>query len=113
MNPQPPQLLLEHHLKTLRLPVFVREYPKMATQCASDRVDYTGFLLQLSEAELLERERKAMERRIKAARFPTPKSMEEFDFLAVPALNKQQVLELTRCEWIDRPAMSLSNGPRT
>ncbi len=97
-----PQLLLEHHLKALKLPVFLNEYPKVAAQCATDKADYAAFLLRLSEAELLERERKGTERRIKAAKFPTAKSLDDFDFLATPTVNKKQVLELARCEWIDQ-----------
>ncbi len=50
---QPPQLLLCHHLKALRLPTFLREYPKVADQCAQDKADYAGFLLRLAELELL------------------------------------------------------------
>ena len=102
MKTSAPTLLLEHHLKALRLPVFVREHSKVAAQCATDKAHYAGFLLRLSEAELLERERKAAERRIKAARFPAVKSLDDFDFLAVPALNRQHLVELSRCEWIDR-----------
>jgi len=96
-----PQLLLHHHLKALKLPVFGREYAKMASQCAADKADYPTYLLRLAEQELIERERKGIERRIKAARFPLVKSLDEFDFTAVPALNKKQILELARCEWID------------
>jgi DNA replication protein DnaC len=109
---QPPELLLRHHLKALRLPTVLREYPKVADQCAHDKADYAQFLLRLSELELLERERKGTERRIKAARFPTVKSFEEFDFLATPSLNKKQILELARCEWIDRKeALILMGNP--
>lgn len=96
-----PQVLLEHHLKALRLPVFLNEYPKTAAQCATDQADYAQFLLRLSEAELLERERKGAERRIKAAKFPTIKSLDDYNFLAAPSVNKKQILELDRCEWID------------
>jgi len=97
-----PQVLLDHHLRALKLPTFLNEYPKVAAQCAADKADYAAFLLRLSEAELLERERKGAERRIKAARFPTAKSLDDFDFLATPGLNKKQILELARCEWIDQ-----------
>jgi DNA replication protein DnaC len=97
-----PQVLLEHHLKALKLPVFLNEYGKIAAQCADDRADYSQFLLRLSEAELLERERKGAERRTKAAKFPTAKSLDDFDFLAAPSVNKKEILELVRCEWIDR-----------
>ena len=62
-----PQLLLSHHLKTLRLPTFLREYDKVAKQCASEGADHTAYLLRLAELELIDRERRMVERRIKAA----------------------------------------------
>jgi DNA replication protein DnaC len=97
-----PQILLDHHLKALRLPVFAREREKVAAQCAAEKAEYAEFLLRLAEQELLERERKGTERRIKTARFPAPKSLDDFDFLAAPSINKKQMIELTRCEWIDK-----------
>ena len=92
-----PQVLLEHHLKPLRLPTFLREYDKVAQQCAAESVDYPRYLLRLSEHELLDRERRATERRIRQASFPVVKSLETFEFLAIPSLNKALVLELARC----------------
>jgi len=97
-----PQLLLAHHLKALRLPTFLREYDKLAQQCAAEGVDYPRYLLRLTERELIERERRMVERRIKEARFPTVKSLDSFDFTAIPSLNKTLVLELARCEYIAR-----------
>lgn len=41
-------LLLEHHLKELRLPSFLREYGKMAAQCAAENVDHPEYLLRLA-----------------------------------------------------------------
>ena len=43
-----------------------------------------------------------VERRIKAARFPVVKSLDSFDFKVIPSLNKALVLELARCEYIER-----------
>jgi DNA replication protein DnaC len=63
-------------------------------------VDHPRYLLRLFELEVLDRERKAMERRIRQARFPVLKSLDSFDFLALPSLNKALVLELARCEYI-------------
>ena len=83
-----PQLLLGHHLKVLKLPTFLREYDKLARQCASEGVEHTGYLLRLAELELIERERRMVDRRIKEARFPAVKSLDSFDFLALPSLNK-------------------------
>jgi DNA replication protein DnaC len=105
-----PQVLLEHHLKTLRLPTMLREYDKVAQQCASEAVDYPRFLLRLVELELLDRDRRAVERRIKAARFEVVKALDSFDFLAIPTLNKQLVLDLARCDYIDRRENVLALG---
>ncbi|HEX3418998.1 MAG TPA: ATP-binding protein [Stellaceae bacterium] len=97
-----PQLLLAHHLKALKLPTFLREYDKLAQQCAAEGVDHPRYLLRLAELELIERERRMVERRIKEARFPTVKSLDSFDFTAIPSLNKTLVLELARCEYMAR-----------
>ena len=105
-----PQVLLEHYLKLLRLPTFGREYDKVARQCAQEDVDHPRYLLRLCELELLDRERRATERRIRAARFSVLKSLDSFDFLAIPSLNKTLVLELARCEYIGRKENVLALG---
>ena len=97
-----PQLLLGHHLKALKLPTFLREYDKLARQCATEGVEHTGYLLRLAELELIERERRMVERRIKEARFPAVKSLDSFNFTALPSLNKTLVLELARSEYVLR-----------
>jgi DNA replication protein DnaC len=97
-----PQVLLAHHLKALKLPTFLREYDKLARQCAAEGIDHVGYLLRLVELELLERERRMIERRIREAKFPTVKSLDSFDFLALPSLNKALVLELARSEYVRR-----------
>ena len=96
------QVLLAHHLKALRLPTFLREYDKVARQCAAEGVDYPRFLLRLAEQELIDRDRRMVERRIKAARFSTVKSLDSFDSAAIPSLNKALVMELARCAYIER-----------
>jgi DNA replication protein DnaC len=95
-------VLLHHHLKALRLPTITAECEKLARQAAADNADHLTYLLQLCELELLERERKAAERRLKAAHFPTHKTLESFDFSARPSVNKMLLCELARCEYIDR-----------
>ena len=97
-----PQVLLAHHLKALKLPSFLRDYDKLARQCAAEAVDHAGYLLRLAELELIERERRMVERRIREARFPAVKSLDSFDFLALPSLNKALVLELARSEYVAR-----------
>ena len=84
-----PQLLLGHHLKALKLPTVLREYEKLARQGAAEGLDHVRFLLRLVELELIDRERRMVERRIKEARFPAVKSLDSFDFTAIPSLNKK------------------------
>ena len=81
-------LLLEHHLKELKLPTFLREYRKLAAQCAQEGTDQSDYLLRLAELELIDRHQRMFQRRFRAARFPAVKSLDTFDFLAIPSLNK-------------------------
>jgi DNA replication protein DnaC len=97
-----PQVLLAHHLKQLRLPTVLREYDKVARECAREGVDHPRYLLRLLELELIDRERRLVERRIRQARFPATKSLDSFVFTAIPSLNRMLVLELARCEYILR-----------
>src|SRR3954454_11770584 len=60
------------------------------------------YLLRLCELERIDRERRTIERRIRAAWFPQTKSLDTFDFNAQPSLNKALVLELARYEWIEK-----------
>ena len=53
-----PKLLLAHHLKTLKLPTVLREYDKVAQQCAAEGLDHVQFLARLVELELIDRERR-------------------------------------------------------
>jgi DNA replication protein DnaC len=98
----PPDVLLAHHLKQLRLPTILREYDKVAVLCAAEKIDHPRYLLRLVELELIDRERRLVERRIREARFPAVKSLETFDFTAIPSVNKMLMLELARCEFIIR-----------
>src|SRR6056297_3163029 len=106
-----PKILLAHHLKTLKLPTFLREHEKVARQCAAEGLDHVQFLSRLVELELIDRERRMVERRIKAAKFPATKSLDSFDFKAIPKLNRMQGLELARCEWIERRENVIALGP--
>lgn len=107
-------VLLKHHLKALKLPTLHSECEKVAARCSRENVDHLGFLLQLCELELLERERRAAERRLKAAQFPNHKTMANFDFAAQPSVNKPLITELMRSGYIDsRENVLLVGNPGT
>jgi DNA replication protein DnaC len=97
-----PTVLLEHYLKKLKLPTMLREYAPLATVCRDDRADYPTYLLRLAERELLDRENRAAERRVKEARFPVTKTLDTFDFKAQPSINEPLVRELMGGEFIDK-----------
>lgn len=102
MDSTKPEVLLKHYLKQLRLPTIAREYGGIAEVCAREKVDYRGFLLRLVERELIDRERRAGERRIKTAKFPLLKTLDQFDFAAQPSLNESLIRELQRGEFIEK-----------
>lgn len=108
---KPPKVLLDHYLKVLRLPTFKSEYEKEALLSAQKGDDHVHYLLRLTELELIDRERRLVERRIRAARFPAVKSLDAFDFKAIPSLNKVLVQELARCEYIERRENVIALGP--
>lgn len=114
MSKDPSVLLLEHHLKALKLPTFLRDYATVGTVCSQERAAYPTYLLRLAERELLDRERRATERRIKEAAFPVLKTIETFDFAAQPSLNEPLVRELLRGEYIgQRENLLLVGNPGT
>jgi DNA replication protein DnaC len=113
-EPQTPQVLLEHYLKRLKMPSMLKEYKSTAQVCSQERSDYTVFLLRLAERELQDREQRAAERRVKAARFPVLKTLDTFDFRARPSLNEALVRELIRGEYIqEKENVLLVGNPGT
>ncbi len=99
---QKPTVLLEYYLKELKLPSFLREYPKIAEISQKDRADYQTFLLRLAEREIQDREVRARERRIKAAKFPIVKTLDTFDFTAQASINQPLIRELMSGTYIDQ-----------
>ena len=93
-------LLLESHLKSLRLATFRQQYRQVAEDAARNNLTYERYLLALAEQEVAQRLLNTQRQRIKAARFPVLKELADFDFSAIPQLNKQRVLDLARGEYI-------------
>lgn len=106
-----PQVLLGNLLNAPKLPAFAREYEKVAMESARDSADYPRYLLRLGELERIDRERRNVERGIRLERFTQIKSLDTFDFAARPSLNKPLVLELARCEWIEKRQIDIALGP--
>lgn len=104
-------LLLESHLKSLRLPTFLRHYRQFAEDAARTNQSYDRFLLALTEQEVNQRELNRQSQCIRTARFPVLKELADFDFAAVPSLNKQYILDLARGEYLQKvePVILIGN----
>jgi DNA replication protein DnaC len=114
MEPERPTVLLDHYLKLLKLPTIKREYKSVAAACAKDGHDTIEFLARLCERECLEREQRAAERRIRAAGFPIIKTLDTFDFVAQPSINRSLITQLIRGEYLDlRENILLMGNPGT
>ena len=101
MSVESNRVLLEHHFKKLRLPTMGREWEAVAASCAREGRDYGDFLLGLTERELIEREQRAAERRIKGAKFPVLKTIDSFDFAAQPTINEPLMRQLLSGEYLE------------
>ncbi|MFC1499367.1 IS21-like element helper ATPase IstB, partial [Verrucomicrobiota bacterium] len=95
-------VLLEHYLKLLKLPTILREYKKLSEAARKDQACYETFLLRLMEREIHDREIRAKERRIKAAKFPVIKTVDSFTFEEQPSINQVLVRELMTGDYIDQ-----------
>ena len=95
-------LLLETYLKQLRLPAICRQYQEVARQATQGNLPYEAFLLALVELETQQREENAHRKRLRLARFPVIKTLDQFDFTCIPSINKAKVLALAQGEYLDR-----------
>jgi DNA replication protein DnaC len=103
-------MLLESYLKRLRLPTIARTYDKVGDEAARANLPYERYLLALVEQEVAQREQNVFAMRMKRAGFPVPKSFENFDFSASPGIDKQRMLELAECHWIEKAEVVIMVG---
>jgi len=95
-------MLIQHHLKRLRLPTIGRIYKKLAQEAARDNRPYDDFLLGLVEAETSQREENTRKRLIAQAHFPYIRTLDQFDFATIPSVNKAGVLELAKGDYLGK-----------
>ena len=95
-------LLLLSYLKRLRLPVMAQNYARLSEEAAANNQTYPDYLLALIEGEVLQREENTQKLRLSKARFPLMKTLDSFEFSAIPSLNKTLVLELSRGSYLEK-----------
>ncbi len=88
--------------QTLHLPTVAGQCARLATQAERERQPYLGYLEALLAAELEDRERRAIERRLKEAHLPRVKTLDEFDFSQAPLVSPTRLAELADGGYIAR-----------
>lgn len=96
------KLLLEGYLKKLYLSTFLQHHEAYAAEAAQSQQSYARFLLALAEQEVLEREARRRQRRLKEAKIPLVKDLTSFDFDLIPQLNRQKIRQLLSGEYIEK-----------
>ena len=106
--------LLASYLKQLKLPTIGRSYAQLAREARQGGKSHEEFLLALLEGEIAQREVSRQKLRLAQARFPVLKTLDTFQFSAVPSLNKAEVLELARGAYIaDKENVIMVGGAGT
>lgn len=96
-------LFLEH-LDYLQLAHIKSQHSPLAQEAARQKWDHQEYLRRLIEGEFLERRQKSIQRRIKAARFPVLKTLDDFDWNWPRKINRMQIQNLFRLEFIEQKA---------
>jgi len=99
-------------LSELRLPAVKQVWPDLAAQADKEGWPAARFLAAVAEHEMAERSRRRIERHLAEARLPPGKTLDTFDFEAVPVVSKAQVMALAAGDaWLDRGANLILFGP--
>ena len=105
------KVVLESYLKKLYLSAFLRHHEAYAVEAAQGNQSYARYLLALAEQEVLERETRRRQRRLKEAKIPIVKDLTNFDFTQIPDLNQQKIRQLVTGSYIDHaePVILIGN----
>jgi DNA replication protein DnaC len=98
-------------LKALKLPTIGREYPALARQAREEGWAYEDFLRDLLEAEVRERQDRAAKRRLREARFPDLKTLDQLDWQALQGVSRPKIRELSTCEYLEKGEDIVIAGP--
>jgi DNA replication protein DnaC len=95
---------LRDGLEKLGLSQIQAHFQPLAQQAAQERWSYTTFLARVVEAEVLDQDQKALEHRLKAARFPRIYCFSDYDFPKQPGVDEKAVKELASLAFLDEHA---------
>src|SRR5215472_11345496 len=91
---------IRQQCRVLHLPAVAAQCAQLAEEAVRERRTHLGYLEALLQAELEEREQRLIERRLREARLPRMKTLEDFDFVRNPRVSAQQIHELAKGDYI-------------
>lgn len=113
MNPTPAAIdeLIDLRCKELKLPGVRAAHRELAREASDKGIAPAQFLLSCLDHELDARRRRRLAARLRAAKFPQPKTVSEFDFGAIPQLPKAKVLQLAEGSFVAAKENVICLGP--
>ncbi len=105
------QAAISEHCRELKMPRISRDYATVVGQATDTGWDYEDFLLHMFELEVHGRRDATSNRRIREARFPEVKTLEQIDWTAMKGVSRTAVMQLTSCEYLDRGDDIVIAGP--
>ena len=94
------EFLLDRHLKYLKLPFMREQHHPLAEQAAKDGWSHEDYLEKLADGEAALRKDRSIQRRIRMARFPVIKTLDQFNWTWPKKINRLQVQQLFRLQFI-------------
>ena len=105
------QSRLETQLKALSLRKVLVHYESEAQRAAGEKLSYEEYLARLIEMEAMDKLERSVHAKLLKARFPTLKTLEEFDFSFQPGLNEKEIIALSSLAFVEKKENVLLLGP--
>jgi DNA replication protein DnaC len=93
---------IRQYCKQLRMPTVAAQFAKMAEEAAKESLGHLSYLDALLAQEVDERERHVVDRRIREAKLPRVKTLEDFDFSQSPSIPAARVRQLAEGGYLQR-----------
>lgn len=105
------EAVISEHLKVLKMPGMSRDYQSLARQARDGGWPYEDFLKELLEREVISRQEHTAAQRLKQARFPEIKTLDQIDWNVLAGVSRPKILELASCEYLTRAEDVVIAGP--
>jgi DNA replication protein DnaC len=105
------EAVIAEHVRTLKLPAVGREYAHLAREARDGGWPYEEYLRQLLESEIDSRHDHIAAKRLRSARFPDLKTLDQIDWTALTGISRPKVLELATCQYLEHGDDMVIAGP--